>query len=110
MPDFARTPAEPAIDPILDDQRAADSAADRQVEQRGMTAPRTKPGLGQPGGIGIVLDDDRRDLQTVANPVRERKILPAANLIGPLDASLQRIHRPSDADAGRLDLWASESG
>ena len=44
MPDLAGTPAESAIDPVVDDQRTADAAAHRHVKQRRVTPCRPRSG------------------------------------------------------------------
>ena len=72
--------------------------------------PAPKRDSRQAGGIGIVVDDDGRDLQMFDDPVGEREILPARDLVGLLDASPLGVDRAAEADADGLDLRRGRAG
>ena len=100
VPDLDRTMAGPAVDLLIDDECAADSAADIHIKEGRMTDACTEASFRQPGGIRVVLEDDQGYLKMVANPRRQRKIVPTVDLERLLRASAFCVNRPAEANAG----------
>ena len=98
----------PPVNLLVDDESAANSAADIHVEERRITDARTETGFGQSRGIGVVLDNHHRYLEMVANPGRQRKSIPAFDLEGLLGASEGSVNWAAKADAGGLDVVTAE--
>ena len=95
-----------AVNPIVDDQCAADAAADGDIEEGRIAAAGTEPALGQPGCVGVVFEDDAGNSEVLADPVRQREIVPTFNLVRFLDAATAGVDRAAEADADGLDLVA----
>ena len=91
------------IDRAADDQPAADTAADRDVKQGGEPLSRSIHRLGQARGVGVVLYGDAINLQVVAGPVRQRKLIPPLDLVRFRGDSPTRVNWPAESDPDSRD-------
>jgi hypothetical protein len=103
MANLDRPRAAAPVDLAVEDQAAADPAADRDVEQRGEPDARPEPGLAQPGGVGVVVQDDARDPGRLAEPVGQREAVPPLDLVREDHDPAGGIDRAAEPDPGRRD-------
>jgi hypothetical protein len=82
-------------------QPAAHAAARRHVENRIASAPRSVERLAQCGHTAIVLHEHRQPRQT-EQPLRQRKIIPAGDMVGLHNPPRAPIDRPSVAHPNRM--------
>ena len=104
MANLSGTLARPAIDLLVGDERAADSAANRHVQERRATPARAKAGFRHSGRVRIVFQNDRGNSQMLADPAGQWEFVPTLDLEGFLNATILNVDRSSKSDSGRLDL------
>ncbi len=104
VPDLGCSEAGAAVDAVVDDECAADAAADCDVKEGRMATPGAEPELGESGGVGVVFNDGAWDFEVFADPIGQREIVPTFNLVGFLDVATSGINRAAEADAGGLDF------
>ena len=86
MADLGGRDAVPAINLPVDNQPAADPAANRHVKHDASPAAGAESRLGQAGQIAIVADRGGQ-IERALKPLDERKILPAFDLMAANDSS-----------------------
>ncbi len=104
MADFERSRPGSAVDLAAHDERASDSATDVGIEQGGCSLAGTQDGLGQSRGIGVIFDNDSREIQPLAQPIREWKAFPSRDLKRFLNCPSQGIDGSAEADTSGGDL------
>src|SRR5262245_21170215 len=108
MPDLRRTSPATPIDFPVDAQAAADAGADRDVENRRKSLAGAEERFGEAGDVGVVAQR-RGQAHEIANPVREREIVPAVNLVRLDDGASGVVHGAAEADADAAQLPALDS-
>ena len=101
MTDLRLTRSEAMENASFTSQPAAHAAACRHIENRIASAPRTVQSLTQRGHVAIVLHEHGHPGQ-IAQPLRQRKIIPASEMVGLHDLPRAPIDRPAVAHANRL--------
>src|ERR1043166_8804315 len=103
VPDLRRSAAHAPINLAIDDQPAADAGADRDVEHRGKTLARPEQRFGEPGDVGVV-PEHRGKADQLADPVGEREIVPALDLMRLDDGVRAVIDGSAEPDANPAQL------
>src|SRR5262249_7065709 len=75
-----------SINMLVDDQRASDTAADRDIEEGRKTEARAESSFGQTGCVGVVFQHNARHRKLVPDPRLQGKIVPTCNLVRALCA------------------------
>src|SRR5262245_15163586 len=101
MPDLGCPASTAAIDLAVDNQPAADAGADGDVNDGRQPLAGAEERLGQAGDVRVVTQD-RGQSRDVADPVGEREIVPALDLMRLDDGPGGVINRAAEADAGSL--------
>ena len=110
MPDLGCSEAGASVNAIVDDECAADAAADRYIKEGRIATPGAEPEFGEASRIGVVFNDGGGDFELFADPIGQREIVPTFDLVGFLDAATGGINGAAEADAGGLEFIASETG
>ncbi len=107
MADLGFAGARAVVDRAIDDQSAADAAAHVDPAHGVGAFARANGGFGQGGGVGVVLHGDGQAGQ-VAQPIAEREIGPAFDLVRAADGAGLEINRTAKADADGGGVFACE--
>ena len=92
-----------AIDLAVNDQAAANATSHSHIEDRREAPPRAEAGLGQSGGVGVVGNRDPFDTDRTTEPVCEREVLPAVDLVRFRRDTAIDIDGSAETDADSLD-------
>ena len=109
MADLGRAATGAAVDSAADDETAADAGADRHVEDRIAAAAGAEVGLGEAGDIGVVAEHGRQ-VDEIADPVGEREVVPAVDLMRLDDGSPLVVDGPAEADADAMQPVPGDVG
>ena len=109
VPDFGRPPADAAVDLAIDDEAAADAAADGDVEDRRHAAARAVECFAQARDIGVVADE-RGNVKVFGEPRREREVVPAGDLVRGDDRARGVVGGTAEADADGLQRRVFDAG
>ncbi len=85
----------------LDDQRPTDATANVAIEDHPMPLAAAKPGLSQPGTIGVI-GHERWTAKRLASPVSQRKVGPTFDLMAGNRSPLGNVDGPAKAKPNRL--------
>ena len=102
MADLGFTGAGTVIKTTVHDHAAAHTAAHVNPEDTSKPLPCPPQCLSEGGHIGIILDGNRHSGE-LANPVSQRKIMPARHLMRATNLAGLRVHRPTKTHAHRGD-------
>lgn len=84
-------------------ERPTDAAAKVAVERGRKTLARPAERFSECGGVCIVFDDHRRPIRSLREPLLQREVLPAFNLVRSGDPPGLTIDRPAETDTDALD-------
>src|SRR5438309_252793 len=98
MAQFGLSRFRAVINPAIGNQTAADAAAGVRVEDGIESLPRAAQCLAERGDVAVVVHGDGRAGQ-FAQPLAEREIIPALDVVRTTNLSGLPIHRPAVARA-----------
>ena len=108
VPYLSRPSRHTPIQGAVDDDAAADAAADGDEEHVAGAATGAESVLGDGGGVGVVLQE-ARDVELLLEPRGEGDIAPAREVGGMGDHAAQVVDRPGRGDADRRQLLLAEA-
>src|SRR5690348_14363133 len=109
MANFRCSTPYPAINLSIDNQPAANTRADGDVEDWRQTLAGTEGRVGRPRHVSIIAEH-RRPAKHVGDPLGQWEVVPAFDLVRLDDRVRGVVHRAAKADADASDLRAIHVG